>query len=795
MDSNATIPFFQGRKMHRSSQILMVNITLSRFLVVYRWQPFRIIGFTTLANINVTFTEQRKDHCMDDMQVRGPLHRLYLMEEQGIATNPNEYGYLLQGCVEMKIPTKGKSLHAHFIKKGMKTTVFLENHLINMYAKGGSIEYARQVFDKMSQRNVFSWNTMIAGYINYGSVEYARHLFDKMLHRDVVSWNTIIAGYALKGQGEEAFKLFSKMQHDGIEPDRFTFSSVISASVNLSDIQQGKQVHAHIIQAGFDSHVTVNNALITMYFKYESSEDAYQVFSEMPLKDGVSWNAIIVGYAQHRQGEKALEFFEQMIGVGMKPDNYTLASVLSAYANLEALDQGRQFHAHVITTGFELNAIVGSALVDMYSKSGSRDDARRVFDRLPERDAIVWNTMISGYSQSDYCDEALKLFTQMLRGGLKPDECSFVCVLSACAGLAARDQGKQIHGVIIRTEFASYVSVGNALVTLYAKCGSIEEARHMFNKMPKQDSVTCNAMIAGYAQHGCGMKALQLFEEMLKAGIKPNPVTFISVLSACSHAGLVDEGRYYFESMNRDHSITPSKDHYSCMIDILGRAGYLEEAEKFIQNMPFEPDAIGWAALLGACRSQGNIELGSRVAEQLFKLEPANAAPYVVLANMYASAGRWNDVSRVRKMMKDRGVKKQPGCSWIDINKRVHAFVAEDSSHPQMDEIYATLETLAIRMKEAGYVPDTKFALLHDVGEEYKKDVLSHHSEKLALAFGLMNTPSGTTIQIIKNLRVCGDCHTAFKFISMITEREIIVRDANRFHHFKNARCSCGDYW
>jgi pentatricopeptide repeat protein len=209
----------------------------------------------------------------------------------------------------------------------------------------------------------------------------------------------------------------------------------------------------------------------------------------------------------------------------------------------------------------------------------------------------------------------------------------------------------------------------------------------------------------------------------------------------------------------------------------LSGALHLEEAEKFIQNMPFEPDAIGWDALLGACRSHSNIELGSRVAEQLFKLEPSNAAPYVVLANMYVSSGRWNDVSRVRKMMKDRGIKKQPGCSWIDINKRVHAFIAEDSSQPQMDEIYATLETLAVRMKEAGYVPDTKFALLHDVGEEYKKDVLSHHSEKLALAFGLMNTPSGTTIQIIKNLRVCGDRHTAFKFISMITAREIIVKE------------------
>eukprot|EP01018_Ginkgo_biloba_P006260 Gb_32989 [translate_table: standard] len=765
------------------------------------------IGFTTSANAIAAFNGRPAEkheykrgpddigRLLEEGQLNYPLHTLHLMEQRGTPAGSNAYARILQGCVNMKMPTNGKLVHAHLIKSGVKATIFLDNHLVNMYAKCGSLADARQVFDKMPVLNVFSWNNMMAAYVQYGRTDLARQLFDRMPDRDVVSWNTILAGYALHGQGEEALELFRRMQQECVKPDQFTFSSVVSASTNLTALKQGKQVHAHVIRVGFEPHVTVSNALVTMYVKYGSLEDARKVFHEMPQRDQVSWNAVIVGSAQHKRGMEALELFQQMVRLGMKPDMFTLASVLSAYASLEDLQQGKQFHTHIIRTGFETNVIVGSALVDMYAKCGNVADAHQVFDSMPEQDAVLWNTIISGYAQNECCEEALEFFCQMQREGLKPDECTFVCALSACAGLAALYQGKQIHALIVRTEFVSYVSVSNSLVTMYAKCGRIEDARYMFDKMPKYDSVSCNAMIAGYAQHGCGKEALQVFEQMLQAGIKPSDVTFIAVLSACSHAGLVDEGKRYFDSMSQDHLITPSKDHYSCMIDLLGRAGKLKDAEDFIKNMPFEPDAIGWAALLGACRTHGNTELGSRAAECLIELEPQNAAAYVVLSNMYAAAGRWDDVAKMRKMMKERGVKKKPGCSWIEVSKKVHAFVAEDRSHPQTDEIYATWERVAGQMKAAGYVPNTNIVLLYDVEEEHKENVLSHHSEKLAIAFGLMSTPTGTTIRIVKNLRVCGDCHTAIKFISRIAEREIVVRDANRFHHFNNGICSCGDYW
>eukprot|EP01018_Ginkgo_biloba_P006259 Gb_32983 [translate_table: standard] len=705
---------------------------LIKLLVGNHSQNFWSIGFRMPDNTTATFkekpTEKRYDKMnssgregksctmFEDEQLKNPLHTLNLMVQRGMLVDSNTYARLLQGCVNMNTPVKGKIVHTHLIKSGVKTTIFLNNHLVNMYAKLGCVAEARHVFDKMSVLNVFSWNTMISGYIKCGSMDHARQLFDKMPERNVVSWNTIIAGYALH-EGEEAFKLFSKMQQECFKPDGFTFSSVISASAYLTAMEQGRQIHSHIIQSGFESHVPVGNALVTMYFKYGNMNDAHHVFYEMPERDEVSWNAVIVGYAQQRRGMETLELFEQMTQVGMKPDKFTLASVLSAFASLEALEKGKQFHAHIIRTGFETNVIVGSALVDMYAKCSNMADAQQVFAQLPERDAVLWNTMISGYSQNEYCEEAVKCFRRMHRQGMNLDECTFVCVLSAYSSLAALEQGKQIHALIVRTGFVSYVSVGNALVTMYAKCGTIENARYMFDKLSKQELVSCNAMIAGYAQHGYGKEAVQLFEQMLQEGIKPSPITFISVLSACSHTGLVDEGRCYFNSMTQEHCITPSMDHYSCIIDLLGRAGRLKEAEDFIKSMPFEPNATGWAALLGACWSHHNIELGNHAAERLFVLEPQNASAYVMLSNMYAAAGRWDNVAKLRKTMKDRGVKKKPGCSWIEVEKRVHVFVVQDRSHPQTEKIYAMLETLAGQMKEAGYVPETNFVLLHEVEE------------------------------------------------------------------------------
>ncbi|KAH9306155.1 hypothetical protein KI387_010559, partial [Taxus chinensis] len=536
------------------------------------------------------------------------------------------------------------------------------------------------------------------------------------------------------------------------------------------------------------------NTMITGYSKWGKIKDARELFDKMPERDSVSWNTMIAGYAGEGHGKEALKLFEQMHKTGLEMNEFTYGSVLSVSASVLELDSCRHIHALVIKTEFQSSVIVGSALLDAYSKSGYTEDARRVFDKMPERNLVSWTAMISGYAQNGYFEAALKVFCHMLAAEIDPNEFTFATVLSSCASLPALELGKQVHVHVIRNGFESNIFVGSALLDMYAKCGSIKNARQVFDQMPRRDDVLWNVMISGYGQNGSAEDTLKIFEQMLQAGIKPDCITFIGVLSACSHTGLVDKGFYYFNSMSRDYSITPMTDHYACIIDLVGRAGRLDLAEEFLNKMPIEPDAIVWSALLGACRIHGNIELGIRAAESLLKLEPQNAGIHVLLSNMYASAGRWDDVARVRKLMNERRVKKEPGCSWIEVKGRVHAFIAEDRSHPQVKEIYDTLDRLAAQMKIAGYIPNTNF-VLHDVEEEQKKQVICYHSEKLAVAFGIISTPAEATIRIVKNLRICGDCHVAIKFISKIVKREIVVRDASRYHHFKDCQCSCGDYW
>eukprot|EP01018_Ginkgo_biloba_P013991 Gb_31794 [translate_table: standard] len=778
------------------------------------------------------------------------------IDQSGIQVDFNTYSCLLQGCVGMKSLLEGQRVHAHMIETGFKPDVFVENHLVHMYAKCGCLMNARQVFDKMAVQNVFSWNTLITGYAKCGEIENARLLFDEMPERDSVSWNSIIAGCVNTGYDKEAWEFFCEMKRAGMVSNQFTFASILSLIASLADLEQGKQVHSHIIKTLFDSNVFVGSALVDMYAKCGNIRDARQVFdklsirnmfswnallagyarcmdiqhardvfNKMPERDIVTWNAIISGYTQLGYGEEALELFREMQQTCMKPNEFTFASVLSACVTLAALEQGREVHAYIVKSGCGLNVFVRSGLVDMYAKCGSlecahrifnsmhvRDlfsctamiagyarygsieNARQLFDKMYEQNIVSWTAMIAGYTQVGQGEEAIKLFCQMQQASVMSDQFTFASVLSACATCAVLEEGKQVHGRIVRTGFESNIFVGSSLVDMYAKCGSIEYARETFRKMPKRDVVSWNAMIGAYAQHGHGKEALQLFEKMVQLSAEPDPITFVGVLSACSHAGLVNEGHHYFGSMSRDYHIRPGKDHFACMIDLLGRAGRLDEAEVIINNMPFETDASVWGALLGACRIHGNLELGKRAAEQLFELEPQNAARYVLLSNIYAAAGRWDDVARVRKMMTDRRVKKTPGCSWIVVKQKVHTFISNDRSHICTEEIYAMLERLEKQMKEVGYVPDTNF-VLRDEDEEHKEISLSHHSEKLAIAFGLISTFPGTPIRIFKNLRVCGDCHSATRFISKIVGREIVVRDANRFHHFKDGLCSCGNYW
>eukprot|EP01018_Ginkgo_biloba_P007202 Gb_06523 [translate_table: standard] len=789
-------------------------------------------------------------------------HMLY---EQGSAPNSFKYCCLLQGCAKMKALHEGKQLHAHVFKTGFDLDLFLVNNLISMYVRCGSLLDARHVFDKSATRNLVTWSTMIAGYshLGYGReafmlfrqmqregvnsdeftfaivakasaslddleqgkqvhayviksryeeddficnalldvyakcghIDDARKVFDRAPKRNSVSWNAMIARYAQRGCRDKTLILFGQMQRAAVTPDESTFGSVLRACASLGAVQEGNIIHAHIIKSGFDSDIVVGSVIVDLYAKCGNVDDARRMFDQLPEQNIVSWNSIIGGYSHHGNGEEALQLYCEMHQVGIKPDEFTFASiVLGVSTSPAASEQGKVVHALIIKVGFALDVFVASTLITMYAKCGSINEACNVFDSIWEPDIVLWSTMVAAYTHNGHGEEALKFFCRMQQTDTKPTQFIYSSILGGCASLAALEEGKQVHAHTIITGFASDMTTNNALVTMYAKCGCIECAQEVFKRMSKRDVISWNAMIAGCAQHGNGKYALQLFKQMQQTGMKPDHITFIGILSACSHVGLVDEGLQYFYSMSGDHGITPSLEHYACMVDLLGRAGRLNEAEEFITTMPFEPPASVWRTLLGACRIHGNMDLGRHAAECLLELEPEDTAIYVLLSNIYAAHGRWGDVANVRKMMKDQGVKKDPGCSWIVVKKKVHTFVVEDRSHPQTKEIYAMLDEVMRKIKDVGYVPDTNF-VLHDTELEQKERSLCYHSEKLAIAFGLVSTPVGSPIRVIKNLRICGDCHSATKFISKIVGHEIILRDTNRFHHFKDGLCSCGDYW
>eukprot|EP01018_Ginkgo_biloba_P036812 Gb_09741 [translate_table: standard] len=819
------------------------------------------------------------------------------MQQAGMTPDQFTFASVLRVCARQLALREGKRIHSRTIKSGFERDVVLSAALLDMYAKCKSVEDARQVFDEMYEKDLVSWNAMIAGYTQNGhwkaalvlfyqlqqggieadqftfasiltacanlvaleegkqlhaytirkgcesdvvlesalidmyakcgSIRNARHVFNNMSQRNVVAWNAMITGYTENGDGEKALTIFHQMQQLGMKPDQFTFAVLLSLCAVLRSLEWGKEVHAHIVRSEFQSHIILETTLVGMYAKCGSLKDARQILDKMIEKNAFSWNTMIVGYTQNGYGAEALTLFHQMQLVGIKPDHFAIASVLNACAGLVALEQGKQVHALVIKGGFESHVVLGSSLVDMYAKCGNIENARHVFDKMFVKhialwnimirgygtsnecrrvedahhvfdtvsgNVISWNAMISAYAQHGYGEEALELLNQMQKAGMTPNQFTFASILKVSANVAALELGRQVHAYIVRYGFVLDVVLGSALVDMYAKCGSIESACLVFTKMPERNVITWNTMIAGYGKHGYGKEAIQLFEQMQQSNMKPNHITFLSIISACSHAGLVDEGWHYFDSMTQNYCILPTAEHYACVVDLLGRAGRMDEVHDFINKMSFEPNAALWGALLGACRIHMDIELGRLAAERLFELDPKNPGNYVVLSNIYAVAGRWEDVAKVRKMMKDRGVKKEPGCSWIEVNKQVHTFLVGDRSHSQTEEIYATLKRLDWQMKEMGYVPDTNF-VLHNVKEEQKEHMLCHHSEKLAIVFGLINTPPGAPIRVNKNIRVCGNCHTAIKFISIIIKREIVVRDVNRFHHFKEGLCSCGDYW
>lgn len=655
----------------------------------------------------------------------------------------------------------GIQIHAMVVKHGFETMTPVCNSLINIYSKSGMLRDAGAVF--------------------YG-----------MESKDCVSWNSMISGQVVNGHDLEALEMFYCMQLAGVMPTQTTFVSIIKSCSNLKRLDFVGLLHCRTLKSGYSNDQGILTALMNAYFKCKEMDYAYDLLSLMSGgQNVVLCTAMINGYLQNGDTEHAVNLFSQMRKEGVKPNHFTYSTILKVQ-NPGFLSQ---IHAEVIKANYEKSSSVGTALLDAYVKRGNIYDAIKVFEVIDAKDIIAWSAMIAGYAQTSETEEATKIFLQLAREGIKPNEFTFSSIINACASSTASvEQGKQFHACAIKMRLNNALCVSSALVTMYSKRGNIESAHEVFKRQGERDLVSWNSMISGYAQHGHANKALAVFEEMQNQNIEADAITFIGVISACTHAGLLDQGQHYFNMMVNDNHIKPTMEHYSCMVDLYSRAGLLDNAMGIINGMPFTPCTTVWRTLLAACRVHRNMELGKVAAEKLILLQPQHSAAYVLLSNMYAAAGKWQERANVRKLMDKRRVKKEAGYSWIEVKNKTHSFLAGDSSHPMSDQINSKLADLIIRLKDAGYQPDIN-SVFHDVEDEHKEAILSQHSERLALAFGLIATVQEVPIQIVKNLRVCGDCHNFIKLVSLIEQRYIVVRDSNRFHHFKGGSCSCGDYW
>lgn len=695
-------------------------------------------------------------------------------------------------------------------RKCYSTLAISANSKIAQYARLGQIEHARRLFDQMPHKGIASWNSIIAGYFQNNLPYEARHLFDQMPDRNLVSWNGLISGYIKNRMVNEARKAFDQMREKNVvswtamvrgyveegsiaEAEALFWQmpekNVVSWTVMLGGlIQEGRVEEAlRLYDMMPVKDVVARTSMIGGLCQEGRLDEAREIFDSMPRRNVVSWTSMVSGYAHNGKVDLARKLFEVM----PEKNEVSWTAMLMGY-----IHGGRIEGALELFDAMPLKTVIAcNAMILGLGQNGEVIGARRIFNFMKEKDDASWSAILKVYERNGFELEALDMFRVMQKEGVRLNFPSLISVLSVCASLASVDYGRQIHAQLLRSNFDDDVYVSSVLITMYVKCGELVKAKQVFDRFSPKDVVMWNSIITGYAQHGLAVETLQAFHEMCSQGIAADNVTFIGVLSACSHSGKVKEGREIFEAMKSKYLVEPETEHYACMVDLLGRAGCLGEAMDMINNMPVEADAIIWGSFMGACRNHNNLDLAELAAKQLLQLEPQNAGPYILLSNIFASKGKWGDVAKLRKNMRSRKVSRSPGCSWIAVEKKVHMFTGgENTPHPEHEMIVKKLDHLGALLREVGYVPDGSF-VLHDLDEEEKVRSLGHHSEKLAIAYGLLKLPGGMPIRVMKNLRVCGDCHSAIKLISKVTGRVIILRDANRFHHFKDGLCSCNDYW
>ncbi|KAF4371832.1 hypothetical protein F8388_009221 [Cannabis sativa] len=535
---------------------------------------------------------------------------------------------------------------------------------------------------------------------------------------------------------------------------------VISVLQKCKHINQLRSLHAKILRNAQEQDPFIVFELLRLCSKNNFIDYAYNIFRTVRTPNVYLYTALIDGFVFNGLYFDGFRLYCLMVDDSIVPDNYAVTSVLKACGFQLGLKQGREIHGQVIKLGLSSNRSVKMKLIEVYGKCGEFVDARQVFDEMPEQD-LVASTIL----------------------------------MSSCSQLGALELGRWVHSYMEKYKIKLNHIVGGALINMYSRCGDIDKAQKVFDDMKERDVSTYNSIITGLGMHGKSIEAIEMFRVMIKRGFKPNSITFVGVLNACSHRGLVDLGFEIFHSMVKDYEIEPQMEHYGCIVDLLGRVGRLEEAHSFIQRMKTGPDHIMLGALLSACKTHGNLELGEQVAKTLLDCGKADSGTYVLLSNVYASSGRWSEAAKVRAEMKEGGIQKEPGCSLIEVNNEIHEFLLGDIRHPQKEEIYNKLEEIENKLRSSeGYLPSTEMAL-QDIEDWQKERALAIHSERLAICYGLISTEPNTTLRIVKNLRVCNDCHSMIKLITKICKRKIVVRDRNRFHHFENGVCTCGDYW
>ncbi|KAI0529447.1 hypothetical protein KFK09_001997 [Dendrobium nobile] len=719
--------------------------------------------------------------------------------------NPNEFSFvaLVTNCIRQFNFQLGSQVHAFALKTYYSNCTHVSNALIGMYVRCGHVDSALQVFGEMPERDVSSWNAAILGM-----VEECRYA--------------------------EAFELFDAMGADGTYGDRFSLSTLLTAAVESFTGGEGEAIHAYALKIGLDFDLSVGNALLALYTKFGRMEDLLHIFDRMHARDVISWtavlngfmefglvesaidffnkmpeknhisyNVVLAGFCKNGHGSEGLDFFQQILVNEVEISDFTITSLVKACTLASDMKKTEQIHGFIIKSGCKPSAWIDSALVNLFAKCGRMEDALKIFeqqsDEKEKTSCITWTSLIHAYGRNGQPDEALTLFCRMIKreNFLNIDELALAAILGVCGTLGFFNFGKQIKSISIKLGFLCELGVSNAIISLFAKCGYLKDAVLFFNQMPEHDIISWNTLINAFLLFRLGDEALSMWNEMENCAMFPDSISYVLIISACKYTSSrsisIQNCERLFSSMSMYHNIRAGPEHYAAMVDVLSFWGSFDKAERLIESMPFKCDAYIWRSLLEGCRLKSDHKRGRRVVERILALEPQDPFTYILMSNLYSASGRWHCSEKLREEMRSKGLRKNPARSWVTGRNGLHSFFCRDKSHQQYKDIYGALDILILECMKAGYEPDTSY-VLHEVEEYQKRDFLFYHSAKLAVTYGIIMSQS-QTVRVVKNVRLCGDCHLFLKFASFVTCREILLRDSTGFHIFKEGKCSCGDRW